>query len=664
MKSYRIMRHSLALIALCTVSVPAVAQVAPPPIEAYGELPTLERMALSPSGKLAMITTSNGKRVLAVLDETMKPVAGMEVGDIKVRDIEWVGDDFIALTRSDTQDLGERFIARNEEFWNAMIIPANGSGEVRTLFDDKATLNAFASNYGFRKVDGKWVGYFAGWPMAMGQRSHYYDGSPPALYAIDIASNKPRRVTSPVGADDSTSWLISQDGDVAATMEFNQVTGAWRILNSRGSTIASGTEAKGGGRVRLFNNDGTKAVFSIYPDDGETRYYEVPLDGSSSATRLFENVTIDSLYYDPNTYRLTGYRPTSGSGEEEGSSEDEGNESEADDPIFFDSGYQDTVGNVLKGFDAANGTMESYNGDFTRMLIRTSGNSDSGTWYLVDTSAGSASVIGRERPQIKGNLVGPISTITYKAQDGKEIEGILTLPPGREAKSLPLIILPHGGPRARDFANFDWWAQAFASRGYAVLQPNFRGSTGYGNDFMKAGNGEWGRKMQTDLSDGMDYLAQQGIVDPDRACIMGASYGGYAALAGVTIQQGKYKCSVSVAGVSDLKMMVDTDYNESGSKELREYWLELMGDRNALDDISPRRQAARADAPILLIHGRDDTVVSYRQSQVMADALKDAGKPYKLVELRKEDHYLSRSPSRMQMLSEALAFVEKYNPAD
>jgi dipeptidyl aminopeptidase/acylaminoacyl peptidase len=245
------------------------------------------------------------------------------------------------------------------------------------------------------------------------------------------------------------------------------------------------------------------------------------------------------------------------------------------------------------------------------------------------------------------------------------MDGILTLPPGREAKNLPVILFPHGGPNARDEAEFDWWAQAFASRGYAVFQPNFRGSTGRSAVFRLAGNGEWGRKMQTDISDGLAELVRQGIVDPTRACIMGASYGGYAALAGVTLQHGLYRCSVAVAPVSDLKDFDATRYRESGdNKMVRSSWRELLGDPKNFNEVSPRRHAAQADAPVLLIHGKDDTVVNFSQSQAMADALKDAGRPYEMVVLRQEDHWLSRSETRKQMLEAAMAFVQRYNPAN
>ena len=224
-------------------------------------------------------------------------------------------------------------------------------------------------------------------------------------------------------------------------------------------------------------------------------------------------------------------------------------------------------------------------------------------------------------------------------------------------------LLPHGGPHSHDTESFDWWAQALASRSYAVFQPNFRGSTNRDEEFTQAGYGEWGGKMQSDISDALAHLAEQGIVDPSRACIVGASYGGYAALAGVTLQQGLYRCAVSVAGVSDVALMSRIERRESGGSKTAARSLEQqLGPRSRYRDISPRQHARRADAPILLIHGRDDVVVAYDQSLKMADALKDAGKPYEFLELQGEDHWLSTAETRLAMLKAAVAFVEKHNP--
>jgi dipeptidyl aminopeptidase/acylaminoacyl peptidase len=333
--------------------------------------------------------------------------------------------------------------------------------------------------------------------------------------------------------------------------------------------------------------------------------------------------------------------------------------------VFFDAERQEAADKVHKAFAGGDFALIDWTPGFGRVLVRTSGTSDSGTWYIVDLAQLRAEAFGVERPAIPAEQVGPVSAFDYRAGDGLELDGVLTLPPRREPKDLPVVVLPHGGPSGHDTVRFDWWAQAFASRGYAVFQPNFRGSTNRDAAFRRAGQGEWGRKMQSDISDGLAALAEQGVVDPARACIVGASYGGYAALAGVTLQQGLYRCAVAVAPVSDLALMYRTDVRESGqSRVVSRSLLDQLGPRSGFDAVSPRRFARQADAPVLLIHGRDDVVVPFEQSARMADAMKDAGKPHRLVELREEDHWLSRAATRLQMLEEAVGFVEQHNPAD
>jgi dipeptidyl aminopeptidase/acylaminoacyl peptidase len=187
--------------------------------------------------------------------------------------------------------------------------------------------------------------------------------------------------------------------------------------------------------------------------------------------------------------------------------------------------------------------------------------------------------------------------------------------------------------------------------------------------FLQAGFGQWGRKMQTDLSDGVSYLAKQGIADPARVCIVGGSYGGYAALAGVTLQPTVYRCAVSVAGISDLAGFLNW-YTRGGLEERRitRYWDRFFGVSGSSDpvlaSISPIQHVDAVTAPVLLIHGRDDTVVPYEQSQRMYDALQSHHKDVQLVTLQKEDHWLSRSDTRMQMLEATVAFLRAHNPPD
>jgi dipeptidyl aminopeptidase/acylaminoacyl peptidase len=229
--------------------------------------------------------------------------------------------------------------------------------------------------------------------------------------------------------------------------------------------------------------------------------------------------------------------------------------------------------------------------------------------------------------------------------------------------------MPHGGPASRDSAGFDWWAQAMASRGYAVFQPQFRGSEGLGRELLEAGYGEFGRKMQTDLSDGVRHLAAAGVIDPAKVCIVGASYGGYAALAGMTLDSGVYRCAVSVSGDSDLPVMLATERREGGrarfNSDLR-YWQRFMGVESDSDpllaELSPSRLASRIDGPVLLIHGREDTVVPFEQSEIMERAMRQAGKDVELVALAGEDHHMTFPGTRRQMLTATIEFLEEHNP--
>lgn len=200
---------------------------------------------------------------------------------------------------------------------------------------------------------------------------------------------------------------------------------------------------------------------------------------------------------------------------------------------------------------------------------------------------------------------------------------------------------------------------------YAVLQPNFRGSTGYGQAFVNAGVGEWGQKMQTDLSDGVRYLAQQGIIDPARVAIAGASYGGYAALAGAALDTGIYRCAVSISGLSDVKSWMKWELEEQNGRKSAysvRYWKAFLGDPKRWDAISPARNIDRISIPVLLIHGTDDDVVPIQQSELMRDAMTRAGKSVQFISLPDEDHWLSREPTRIKALEALVSFIETHNP--
>lgn len=623
----------------------------PPPVEVYGDLPAIEHGAISASGdRLAFISKVDGDRWLLIFDSSLKLLRSSAIGDIKLRDITWIGDEGVLVTSSETEGLPMGFTTTNYEAVRAMTVPVDSDRPITMVFTNtRGIIHSVFGQYGVRKVKERWKGYFGGIALAQSSVVGYvFSNADITLFEVDLFKNTATRSGLPASSGYSRRWLVDEDGEIAARLDLNWSKGDWRLIGAKGKEIAKGIHADGDIGLISLGQDG-KSVIYWAEDDNEVHWYEMPLDGSSPPVKFLDESGARSPFigkYDSRMlgYKLPGTKPK---------------------PVFFSDEWNNRAEKVGRAFAKLDYDIIDWNESFTKVIVRTSGNGDSGTWFLVDIDTLRASPVGNERPTIVSTDVGPVSVFQYSAQDGLDLDGILTLPPGREAKDLPVVLLPHGGPASFDRPQFDWWAQAFASRGYAVFQPNFRGSTNRSASFRRAGYGEWGLKMQTDISDGLAALAEKGIVNPKRACIMGASYGGYAALAGVTVQQGLYRCAVSVAGIGDLKRMYDTDMRESGlSNVMRKALEETLGNRSDLADVSPENFAARADAPILLIHGRDDIVVRYDQSTRMAKALEKAGKPYEFVELKAEDHWLSRAETRKQMLSAAMEFVQKHNPAD
>ncbi len=621
-----------------------------PPLEYYGDLPSIEEAEVSPSGAYtALLMTAQGERVITVLDAAGTPVKQIVVGDAKVRGIEWVGEEAILLLRTETGRLPRQYVESKAEFLRGNVIPLDDASPVVSIFAEQRYIaNAITRFYGIRQVDGRWTGYFGGFRRGStsGNRDQLLDRRP-ALFAVDLVTGETDLKAYPDDYPASRDWLIDDDGEVGAVLQLDARNGNWRVENGDGDTIARGRQERG--RVSLigFGADGDSVIYSYYDDTSRgVRRFQIPLTGGTP-TEIWEDVIVRQWVRKPFSSRVLGLQ-----NESDGSIE------------LSDERAQAVLSEALGAFSYASyAEIAGFTADFSTLIATTSGNYDSGTWFRMNGATGERSILGLERPAIQGPAIGKVSTFTYEAQDGLEINAILTLPPGRDPVNLPVIILPHGGPTAHNVERFDWRAQAFASRGYAVLQPNFRGSTGRGAGFIEAGDGEWGRKMQTDKSDGLMALAEAGIVDPARACIVGSSYGGYAALAGVTLQQGFYRCAVSVNGVANLEPLL-REFRTGSRDVFTRSFDRQFGEDVDLDALSPTQNARNADAPVLLIHGRDDTVVPFAQSLMMKDALEDAGKPVEFLALDGEDHWLSQSATRRQMLDAAVAFVERHNPPD
>ena len=290
--------------------------------------------------------------------------------------------------------------------------------------------------------------------------------------------------------------------------------------------------------------------------------------------------------------------------------------------------------------------------DESKLLIWAGSDTDPGRYYLFDRTRKELNELLATRPQLAGVQLASVKAVSYRAADGSSVPAYLTLPPDKEtAKGLPAIVMPHGGPGARDEWGFDWLSQFFAHQGYAVLQPNFRGSTGYGDEwFARNGFQSW-RTAIGDVADGGRWLVAQGIADPKKLAIFGWSYGGYAALQSAVTDPGLFKAIVAVAPVTDLESLKQEHLHWSDYAVVSAF----VGNRAA--EASPARNAEKIKAPVLMFHGTYDRNVSVAESRLMADRLKDAGVKSQLVTYDKLDHYLQNSAVRADMLSKSDEFL-------
>jgi dipeptidyl aminopeptidase/acylaminoacyl peptidase len=302
----------------------------------------------------------------------------------------------------------------------------------------------------------------------------------------------------------------------------------------------------------------------------------------------------------------------------------------------------------------------SFNSDRKKMLVSIRAADTPGAIYYYDVDDGRLNKIADMNSALGGRSLSPVKMVRYKSRDGLEIEAVLTMPRGAAAGKRPFIIMPHGGPWARDGLSYDYWAQFLAAKGYGVLQPNFRGSTGYGTAFLRAGEGQMGLAMQDDLTDGLRWAVKEGLADESKVCIVGASYGGYAAMWGVAKDPDLYRCSISIAGVASLRKEVNDFGDALFSGKYKDDWVRMTPDFAA---VSPINAVSRIKVPMLLIHGRKDVTVDWDQSRNMFDKMKQAGKNVEFLPLPLADHYFTREADRAALLQAMGDFLDKHNPA-
>lgn len=333
---------------------------------------------------------------------------------------------------------------------------------------------------------------------------------------------------------------------------------------------------------------------------------------------------------------------------------------------WFDKKQASLYAALGKALSEDEAWITSRSEDNSRMLVWAGGEADPGAIYTFDAARGTLDVLMEIRPEVKVKDLAKPKPVTYAARDGTKIRAYITLPRGREAKSLPLILMPHGGPYGvRDKLEYNDAVQLLANRGYAVIQPNYRGSGGYGDTFSELGEGQIGRAMQDDIDDAMDWAVSEGIADKDRVCVVGSSYGGYAALWAVIRNPERYRCAASFAGVTDWDLMLKYDKRFFSRKAGAKWQARVRGDETFdLDSVSPYRLAATLSRPVLVAHGKEDSNVPFSQFTKFRKAAENARvKPVELV-FDDEGHGFVHPENEQKWFDTLVGFLAEHNPPE
>nr|WP_306294742.1 prolyl oligopeptidase family serine peptidase [Sphingobium lactosutens] len=616
-------------------------------IQDFSALPLMDRPALSPDGlHIASRAAVAGEQRMVIADVHEGPnrIRMLGLGENDLNWWKWVNDDWLIA------GVGNETNVQGMPWYLSRVISVKRDG---------SKVNVLAKNVAAQNADDViWVAR-DGTPRILlsYQTSIYYSdaGFWPKVDEVDITTGRMRSVVAP--RQYVRGWYADAAGNVRMGIGYNDATRTSKLLyRPDGKALFRVVDRADRRRDEslvvplLFTADPARAIASD-DHEGADALYELNLSTLELGQKIFAAPGFDlgGVEEDAAGTGLAGVRYT------------------GDAPMvhWFDTNLAKIQADIDKAVGDRRARIVSTSRDGQRMIVHVGTADQPGAYYYYDTAAGAMSLLSKvsDRFPVKARL-SPVKTIRYKARDGLEIAAVLTLPAGREAKKLPLILMPHGGPFARDAEEWDWWVQFLAWRGYAVLQPNYRGSSGYGTAFAAKGEGQWGLAMQDDLNDAVDWAVEQGLADPRRVCMVGASYGGYAAMRAAQRDGAKYRCAVSYAGVSDLGAMMRYDgrfLNHGGRKD----WLKEQAPDFAA--VSPINFAAQFSTPILLMHGRKDRRVQVGQSREMAEKLKAAGKvagrDYLYVEQPLADHFFTREADRLEFLEKLDAFLKDHNPA-
>lgn len=646
------------LIGLFALALPAPlrAQTAkpssPPPYEQltpadFGRIPLIEQPQLSPDGRtIAGLMRSDGKQTIAVLDlfnPNAKPMTFRLGEESQASWIRWVNNDNLVV------GLYALLPVDGGDHWHiSRLIAINKpTGRLTKVLWESKGQNA---------ADVLWIAS-DGSPtiLVAAQDSIYsnYEEFWPTVWRINVENGKRDRTLK--GRLGIMDWFADSAGNVRAGVSFQSNTRRFRMHyrdpdQNFFRQVDSADTRKQEQLIQPFLFvPGTTRALAIQADEKDRAVVvEIDMPTQQTVRTVYaapDDGQVENVMLSADGANLLGARITG----------------PVNRTVWFDPVLAETQAAIDKAVPGRRARIVSMNAARSRLLVHIDRPNSPGTLYYYDLNVGKLQMIALINERLGSRALAPTKMVQYKARDGLQIEAVLTLPPGRTAKNLPIVVMPHGGPWAHDTLDYDYWAQFIASRGYAVIQPNFRGSTGYGAAFLRAGEGQMGFAMQDDVSDALAWAAKEGIADPKRSCIVGASYGGYAAMWGIAKDPDLYRCAVSVAGVSNLRREVNDFRSALLSAKYRDDWQRMTPDFAA---VSPINAVGRIKAPLLLIHGKRDITVDSVQSISMAAKMRGAGKSAELLILPEADHYFTREADRVELLTAIEVFLRKHNPPD
>jgi dipeptidyl aminopeptidase/acylaminoacyl peptidase len=660
-----------AVLGLCALTLAAAAPLAAqaqskPPVAAFARLPAIQMAEISPDGqRLAYLGGSADDRVIFITPIDGGAPVTIRPGKVNVKSVRWAGSRHVlvgvAMYDADTE-YGEGAPTPYTYHRDLLIDATSGQVKGQVLAEANWTrlalsipvLAAVDGDKPYIVVQGLDLASDITQGNSLTILKKKGDDIVPALWKVDLTSGKGRMLER--AGRQTRRFETDLIGESRVRWDYDDVRNVETLLARKKGAIGWKPVASWPVDDPAFDylgySDPDDALIIRLNDNGVSRLVKRPLDGGPDVD-LVPGLASAHAQVVWDLDRSVPIAVVTG---------DERSKAQWLDPEL--GAVHTRLAKALAGKQVS---LESWSRDRSRLIVMAEATDSPPVWYLYDTKTKQASLIADSYPELAGATFGKTQWITYAARDGLKIPAYLTLPVSRaDGRKPPLVVLPHGGPASRDDYGFDWIVQFLASRGYAVLQPQFRGSAGFGDAFELAGHGEWGGKMQTDLLDGVTAAAGYGV-DSANACIVGLSYGGYAAMSGAVFHPEVYRCAVSVSGVSDLPLWIGTTRRSYGEESSAlAYWRTAIGDPRtagaAMTAASPARRLGARASPILLLHGEIDTTVPLEQGRVMERALNGIGQTGPLIILAEDDHYLSKTASRVKFLSETEAFLGKHLP--